>query len=92
MRPSSTSWPPNQSTVPMAPKVSSVTTAESSALAKERCIAVSKARRPRCGVAAAILRLVAARLHGADGVQGLVDVGADVADAILAERDRRRTR
>ena len=61
-----------------------MTTATSSARCRTRRFAVANASSTRAGEVLAVDRLVAVRLHRADLVQRLVDVGADVADAVLA--------
>ena len=69
---------------PTAPNTSVITVATSVARWRIRATAVVNAASTRVAEIAPVDRLVTIRLHGADLVQRFVDVGADVADAVLA--------
>ena len=87
-RPVSTSLPPIHRMNPTPPNTASITSAISSAFSAIRAIPVSIGRLDALAERAPGVLLVRIRLHGADLVQRLVDVDADVGDAVLSRARR----
>ncbi len=84
MRPAITSCAPDHSTSVIAPKISVIATAVTSACARMRVRAVSHGDRQRVAEAAALVGFARMRLHGAHRAQGFVGQRVGVGDAVLA--------